>query len=136
MNALEIKALKTLVHTLGRLSGGIRIARRDGLTSGRMLDYVYRNEPSGAPVVGRFLDRIYLSNKAWRAVRIRKRHLTELLEWAIRRQLEACGEAFILDVASGQARYLLDVLGKFLHRKVESLCWDLDERWRFFLSGV
>jgi len=121
--------LKALVHTVGRLSDGVRIAHRHGFTSGKMLDYVYRNEPSGRGPLGRFLDRAYLSHEGWRAVRIRFQHLEELLEAAIRRALEERGDVFILDVAAGHARYLQDVLLKFPQARIEAVCWDLAERW-------
>lgn len=129
MNSLRIKLLKTFVHTVGRLSDGIRIACEDGFTSGRMVDYVYRNQPSGVGPLGKLLDRIYLSNKGWEAVRIRRLHLEQLLESVIRRQVNAFGDVFILDVASGQARYLREALARFVGEKVEALCWDVDNRW-------
>jgi len=129
MNTLQIQMLKLLVHTLGRLSEGIRIAREHGMISGKMIDYVYRNEPSGRLWIGKVLDRIYLSNEGWRAVRIRKGHLASLLVAAVRRRLDERGEALILDVASGQAKYLQETLMQFRREPVEAVCWDLDERW-------
>jgi SAM-dependent methyltransferase len=129
MNTLQIRMLKLLVHTVGRLSEGIRIAREHGMISGKMIDYVYRNEPSGRWLIGKMLDRVYLSNEGWRAVRARKRHLEALLERAIRRRLAERGRVLILDVASGQARYLQETLLKFRSERVEAVCWDLDERW-------
>ncbi len=129
MNTLQIKLLKMFVHTVGRLSDGIRIACEDGFTSGKMVDYVYRNQASGVGPLGKLLDRIYLSNKGWEAVRIRRLHLEQLLESVIRRQLDAFGDVFILDVASGQARYLREALARFVGEKVEAFCWDLDNRW-------
>ena len=129
MNTVQIKMLKTLVHTLGRLSDGVRIACEDGFTSGKMVDYVYRNQPSGIGPLGKLFDHMYLSNKGWEAVRIRKRHVEELLDWAIRRQLDWVGDVLVVDIASGQARYLRDVLLRFIGRRVEAVCWDLDEKW-------
>jgi SAM-dependent methyltransferase len=129
LNTLRIRLLKAMVHTVGRLSGGIRIALEEGFTSGKMVDYAYRNKPSGRWPIGRLLDRIYLSNKGWEAVRTRKRHLEELLERAIRSRLESAGGALVLDVASGQAKYLQDTLLKFTGRDVQAVCWDLEDRW-------
>lgn len=129
MNAVQTKMLKLLVHTLGRLSDGVRIARKHGFTSGKMVDYVYRNQPSGRALIGKVLDRIYLANEGWQAVRIRRQHLEELLEEAVRRHLADHGRTLVLDIASGQARYLQDTLLKFVGRPVEAVCWDLDERW-------
>ncbi|HUT59020.1 MAG TPA: class I SAM-dependent methyltransferase family protein [Phycisphaerae bacterium] len=105
----------------------MRIAREHGVTSGLSLDYIYRNRPSGRLRVGRLLDRLYLSHRSWQAIRIRKTHLQELLEWAIRLQIERRGEAFVLDVAAGPAEYLRNVLARLPIDKVEAICWDLDE---------
>jgi SAM-dependent methyltransferase len=62
-------------------------------------------------------------------VRSRKAALEGLLDWSIRLQVERRGRAFILDVASGPARYLQDVLLKFPDAAIEAVCWDLDEKW-------
>ena len=129
MNALKTRMLRTFVHTLGQLSDGIRIACRDGLTAGKTVDYVYRNQPSGRLLIGRLFDRIYLSHKAWKAVRGRVGVLKEMLRWAVARQIDAAGESFILDIASGPARYIQDVLTEFPDHAVGAHCWDLDERW-------
>jgi len=126
---LQIGMLKLLVHTVGRLSNGVRIAHRHGFTSGKMLDYVYRNEPSGKGPLGRFLDRAYLSHEGWRAVRIRTQHLQELLAGAIRQALQERGEVLLLDIAAGPARYLQDALLKFPQTRIEAVCWDLADRW-------
>ena len=129
MISIRTTVLKTLVHTLGRLSDGVTIARRHGFTSGKMLDYVYRNQPSGRGWIGRLLDRLYLSNCGWRAVRARRDHLVSLLQRAVRRQLDACGEVLILDIASGPAGYLHHALADWVDDDVRALCWDLEEQW-------
>ena len=129
MNTCQIRMLHLLVQTVGKLSDGIRIAQKDGFTSGKMVDYVCRNQPSGRLGIGKLLDRIYLSNKGWQAVRIRRANMEEFLERAIRRQLEASGEVFLLDVALGPGRYILDVLSKFRDSPIEAICWDTQEQW-------
>lgn len=129
MNALQRVALKTLVRTVGRLSDGVRIAGEDGMTSGRMLDYVYRNRPSGRLWIGKLLDRMYLAHRAWEAVRIRRRHLAELLEGAIRAALRESGRVVVLDIAAGPAAYIQELLLKLPGEPIEATCWDLDERW-------
>ena len=45
-------ALRGFLRTVGRASDGVRIAFDEGFTSGAMLDYVYRNSPSGAGSLG------------------------------------------------------------------------------------
>lgn len=129
MNMFQIRMLHLLVQTVGKLSDGIRIAQKDGFTSGKMVDYVCRNRASGKLGIGKLLDRIYLSNKGWQAVRVRRANTEELIERAIRRQLEVSGEVFLLDVASGPAQYILDVLSKFRDSPIEAICWDTQEQW-------
>ncbi|MEZ6003882.1 MAG: bifunctional alpha/beta hydrolase/class I SAM-dependent methyltransferase [Planctomycetota bacterium] len=91
-----------------RLSRGIRLGRQTGFDSGSSLDYVYRNTPEGLGPVGRFVDRQYLNAIGWRGIRLRKRHIEELLQDAQAR-LNASGQpARILDIAAGHGRYVLD----------------------------
>jgi len=88
---------------------------------------VYRNEPAGVGPLGKLLDRIYLSNRAWQAIRIRRQQLERFLAQAIRDRLDDDGEAFILDVASGPAGYLRDTLAALDERRVEAICWDIND---------
>ncbi len=88
MNMFQIRMLHLLVQTVGKLSDGIRIAQKDGFTSGKMVEYVCRNQASGKLGIGKLLDRIYLSNEGWQAVRVRRANTEDLIEQAIRRQLD------------------------------------------------
>jgi len=125
---LRNRLLRMFARTVGRLSTGISMSYRCGFTSGTMLDYVYRNEPSGRLWIGKLIDRIYLSHEGWESVRLRAQHLVGMLEKAVNEKLDA-GDVLILDVASGPARYVLDVLAKCAGRPVTAVCRDLDERW-------
>jgi SAM-dependent methyltransferase len=121
--------LRVLTRTVGRLSTGIDMSYRYGFTSGTLLDYVYRNEPSGRFGVGTLIDRAFLSHAGWEAVRERRRLLLELLERAVKNALVSQDDVLIVDVASGPARYVLDTLARFENDKVVAVCRDLDERW-------
>jgi alpha-beta hydrolase superfamily lysophospholipase len=46
----------------GLFSKGIALGHRTGFDSGLTLDYVYRNEPQGRGVIGRWVDRTYLAH--------------------------------------------------------------------------
>ena len=48
------------MQTLGKLSDGISLGWEEGFDSGVMLDYVYRNAPSGITPLGRIMDSLYL----------------------------------------------------------------------------
>ncbi|WP_295853536.1 bifunctional alpha/beta hydrolase/class I SAM-dependent methyltransferase [uncultured Xylophilus sp.] len=94
----------------GRLSRGIALGHATGFDSGSTLDYVYRNTPEGAPLVGRAIDRTYLESIGWRGIRQRKLHVEELLQAAMRR-VAAQGRAVrLLDIAAGHGRYVLDAV--------------------------
>ena len=129
MNRARIALTSLLVRSIGRLSTGISLALPEGLTSGRMLDYVYENRPSGKLLVGRLLDRAYLRNDVWEAVRERRRNVEACLALAVRDRLCGAAPVLVLDVASGPARYLQRVLGDFPDDVVQAVCWDLDARW-------
>ena len=101
---------RLVLGTLGRLSEGITIGRRHGFDSGPSLDHVYRNTPAGRGPIGRWLDRRYLEQAGWRAIRARKANLERAVGAAIE-ALEAEGRPVrLLDVACGGGRYVLDVL--------------------------
>ncbi len=129
MNAAKKAALKLLVHTVGRWSDGIRIALDHGFTSGKIVDYACRNRPAGKNAVGRFIDRLFLANEGWQAVRRRKQHLREELVAAFRRGLAAGGDLLVLDVAAGQASYLLEAAAAFPGEALTAFCWDIEDAW-------
>jgi len=116
------------LKTVGRFSDGIRIAFREGFTSGVMLDYVYRNEPSGRWLIGRWIDRAYLRHAGWESIRVRKKNLETLVMEALAVQRARGRSPVVVDVASGPARYLLDVLCGSGMGDVRAACRDLEER--------
>jgi len=98
------------MKTTGRLSDGIRLGWRSGFDSGSMLDYVYENRARGKLVVGRLMDRVYLNSAGWAGIRQRKLNVERLLHEAVERVSETGTPAHILDVATGQGRYVIDTL--------------------------
>jgi hypothetical protein len=94
----------------GALSDGIALGHRTGFDSGATLDYVYRNRAGGLGLPGRMIDRVYLESIGWRGIRVRKRHLEELLRVAVGRLRDEGSPVHVLDVAAGHGRYVLDAL--------------------------
>jgi alpha-beta hydrolase superfamily lysophospholipase len=105
-------AQRAFLKTYGRLSNGIRLGWRVGFDSGSSLDYVYENRARGALLLGRIIDRFYLNNIAWAGIRQRKANIEKLLDEAIERVSETGAPVRILDVATGQGRYVLDTLAR------------------------
>ncbi|MFO1329490.1 MAG: bifunctional alpha/beta hydrolase/class I SAM-dependent methyltransferase [Rubrivivax sp.] len=94
----------------GLLSTGIALGHRTGFDSGHTLDYVYRDQARGVPLVGTAVDRVYLDSIGWRGIRQRKPHVEELLREALRRLRAAGAPVHVLDIAAGHGRYVLDAL--------------------------
>jgi len=92
------------------LSGGLKVGFETGFDSGSMLDYVYRNTPSGTFGIGRAVDRYYLNSIGWRGIRQRKLHLEELLRFAMGLLRETGRPVRLVDIAAGHGRYVLEAL--------------------------
>jgi len=129
VNQLKFNLAKIFVRTLGRTSRGIRLCLDLGLTSGKMLDYIYRNEPQGRWFIGKVIDRDFLSHPGWEAIRIRRKHLEELLTEVLGEIRQQGKRVSLLDIASGPASYIFSVLDKVGEDNVLARCQDFDERW-------
>lgn len=102
--------VRAAMHSVGRLSDGVRLGIRTGFDSGSTLDYVYRNEASGIMFLGRLIDRGYLDSIGWRGIRVRKIHLEGFITETARR-LRAQGRPVrIVDIAAGHGRYVLEAV--------------------------
>jgi SAM-dependent methyltransferase len=123
---IKIALGKLAVNTLGQTSEGIRLVTTKGLTSGVMLDYIYQNQPHGRFIIGRWIDKIYLSHPAWEDVRIRKANLVDYLLYAISIQRALKRQPVVVDIAAGPARYILDVKSRNRMEDVIVICRDID----------
>ena len=118
------KILSLFLKTAGQLSDGIRTGYKYGFDSGMIMNYVYENVPRGRLYVGRLLDAAFLNQitcKAFRAIK-------EIQKDMIKSYLRERGgrEAYIVDLASGGADYIYDVL-KETNRGVRVLLRDINE---------
>jgi alpha-beta hydrolase superfamily lysophospholipase/SAM-dependent methyltransferase len=116
---------RAMLRSLGRLSDGMRIGLEQGFDSGASLDHVYRNEPAGRTLIGKFIDNGYLGAIGWRGIRLRREHLQQTVSALI----EACppGRTVrILDIAAGGGRYLLETVKRHRDRDVHITLRDRD----------
>ena len=116
--------ISLLLRTIGQLSNGIRIGFRHGFDSGMIMNYIYEDKPQGISYIGKALDAAFLDQttcKAFRAVKqIQRDIISSYLE-------ERTGkETFIVDMASGKADYIYDVL-KERKSNVKVLLRDVSE---------
>jgi len=129
MSSLKYFFMKLAIRTIGTWSDGIRIAKKEGFTSGIMLDYIYKNQPSGRFFIGKMIDKIYLGHEGWRVIRQRKDNLCANLEKAIDLTLKSKNSVHLCDVAAGPALYITHVLEKFKDENVSAEIRDIDARW-------
>jgi SAM-dependent methyltransferase len=121
--------LKLLVDTIGQTSDSLRICKKYGLTSGKHLDYIYQNKPSGRWMIGPWIDRWFIRHPGWESIRARKKYLVSFLSSAIDSVLKNKSEVYIVDVASGPARYILEVLAMYRQQPISVTCRDIDPNW-------
>jgi alpha-beta hydrolase superfamily lysophospholipase/SAM-dependent methyltransferase len=110
LRGLSYRVQRLGMQTFGRLSRGVRLGWRTGFDSGQTLDYVYENQPQGAMLVGKWIDRAYLESIGWRGIRQRRINLEKLLHEAVRRLREEGQPVRLVDIAAGPGRYILEVL--------------------------
>ena len=104
------KPMKWAMRTVGRLSEGMRLGWRTGFDSGLTLDYVYEDSPRGITPLGRFIDRLFLSNVGWRGIRQRRLNLERTLHVAVAQVHDRQRTPHVLDIAAGPGRYVLEAL--------------------------
>ena len=126
---IKLFCMKLAIRTIGTWSDGIRLAMKEGFTSGIMLDYIYNNKPSGKFIIGKMIDKVFLEHEGWRVIRERKNNLCINLEKAVDLTLKSKSTAHICDVAAGPALYITIVLEKFKGKNVSAEIRDLDARW-------
>ncbi|MCK5392009.1 MAG: class I SAM-dependent methyltransferase family protein [Deltaproteobacteria bacterium] len=105
---LYYKFISFLLRTCGTLSEGMRVGYRHGFDSGNIMNYIYENDPQGSLYVGKAIDRIFLNQKTCKAFRAIKKIQKDFIS----NYLKGRGDkkTFIVDLASGKADYIYDVL--------------------------
>jgi SAM-dependent methyltransferase len=116
--------LSLSLRTLGQLSQGIKLGYRYGFDSGVMLEYVYRNRPSGVSVLGKWIDWIYLNSQGWRGIRERSNLMKATLHTVLAQYQQPGKTCYLLDVACGGGRYDLEVLQTFAPGTVQATLRD------------
>jgi SAM-dependent methyltransferase len=112
-----------LIKKIGRTSTAIDLSFKYGFTSGVLMDYVYQNRSSGKYFIGKLIDRIFLNNIGWQAVRERKSNLMQ----CIMQIIDNKGRLNIFDMACGPGSYLIDALSQRNSNKIKVICQDLND---------
>lgn len=120
------KAVKKFMHSVGRLSTGIRTGMDNGFDSGVSLEYMYRNEPEGKTLIGKFLDRLYLNNNACRSLRVREKNVEAFIAIATKNLAAEGKQIRLLDIAAGCGRYIFNMLRRMNQPLDHALMRDFD----------
>lgn len=112
LKRLYWQIIKKVIHSVGRLSTGIRTGLDNGFDSGVSLEYMYNNESGGKYLLGKFIDRLYLSNNACRSLRVREKNVEEFIVIAAKKLTTEGKKIKLLDVAAGCGRYIFNILGR------------------------
>ncbi len=99
-----------------------------GAESGENFEYIYNNKPSGALLVGKYIDQILLNLPSVRATRERKEVIKKILRKEIAANRLKGRKTRVLDLASGGARYLRELKDEHEAGDIESLCIDKNMR--------
>ncbi|MHC4813674.1 MAG: class I SAM-dependent methyltransferase family protein [Planctomycetota bacterium] len=125
----QVASSRLLIATLGRLSKGINMCFKHGLTAGYNLEYIYENKAHGHLFLGKWIDRLYLDDVGWKAVRQRKDNLRDALVRAIEESRTRGRRVHVLDIAAGLGRYLFEAIETTGPEGVDVACQDLEEKW-------
>lgn len=106
-DCLKARVTRFIFGTLGRLSKGIALGWDAGFDSGRTLDYVYKNKPSGSLGIGWLMDKSYLDSPGWTGIRWRGARLQKILAETL---AQAGPTPHLVDIACGGGRYVLQML--------------------------
>ena len=96
--------------------------------SGINFDYIYRNVAIGYTRFGKLVDRILLNLPAAKATINRKDAIVRTLRQEIEKNIFLGKKTRIVDLASGPARYITEVIDDSNKGMIEVLCLELDRR--------
>ena len=96
--------------------------------AGLNIDHMYRNRPKGITRAGKLVDRVLLRLPSVQATRYKKDIIAKILSNEIANNILLEKKIKILDLASGPARYLVDVVTDKNKDEIEILCIDYDKR--------
>jgi SAM-dependent methyltransferase len=128
MKGLKSFLYKVILKPILMLSKLGRTSIKGSADSGLNFDHMYRNKPKGITSFGRLTDRILLNLPSVRATRHRKDVIIKLLRNEIENNIILNKKTRIVDIASGPARYISELLDEVDQDKIEVLCIDKDKR--------
>jgi len=84
-----------------------------------MIDYVYKNKPSGRFGLGTLIDWAYINSVGWQGIRLRKFLLIRYLTEVVHNHLEKKNHIRYLDIACGGGEYDIETLKQFETSRID-----------------
>ena len=119
---------RTILKNIISLSKLGRTSISGEADSGLNFDYMYRNDPGGVTAFGRFVDKLLLNLPSVKATRNRKEIIIKIIQNEIANNLVLNNKTRILDIASGPARYLVELINNSNQDNIDVLCIDKDRK--------
>ncbi|MBL7197599.1 MAG: class I SAM-dependent methyltransferase family protein [Candidatus Omnitrophica bacterium] len=94
--------------------------------TGLNFDHMYKRQPQGLSPVGKFIDKVLLNLPSVKATRHRKDIIIKILQNEIENNIVLDKKTKVLDLASGPARYLVELISEHNQDNIEILCLDAD----------
>ena len=134
---MKLKTLwnKFIVETVGPYSTGLTLEKKFGLESAAVLNHIYKNEPAGENMLGVWLDKKFVTNAIWDAIRRRKANIAEALNDVLHEFFDkrAYSTVKICDYACGYSNYIIETLKHYEREKFEIVFIDKDMKSQFEL---
>ena len=134
---MKLKTLwnKFIVETVGPYSTGLQLEKKFGLESAAVLNHIYKNKPTGENALGVWLDKKFVTNVIWDAIRRRKANIADALNDALHEFFDrrAYSTVKICDLACGYSNYLVENLKHYNNDKLEIEFIDKDIKSQFEL---
>lgn len=127
-NRFEDFFYKKIVRPILLLSKLGRTSVFGNADSGLNFDHMYRKKPKGITVFGKFVDKVLLNLPSVEATRHRKDIIIKILQNEIANNIVEGKKTKIVDIASGPARYVTELITNSNQEEIEVLCLDRDRR--------
>jgi len=119
------KNILTSIFSISKLGKNIISGQAD---SGLNIDHMYRNMPKGVLGIGKLIDKILLNLPSVKYTRYKKEIILKILQNEVANNIMLGRKTKIIDLASGPARYLIDLIDKSNQDFIDIICIDFDKR--------
>lgn len=134
---MKLKTLwnKFIVETVGPYSTGLQLEKKFGLESAAVLNHIYKNTPAGENALGIWLDKKFVTNAIWNAIRRCKANISDAVNETLHEFFDkrAYSSVKICDLACGYSNYIIEILKYYKRNQLEIEFIDKDIKSQYEL---